>query len=350
MFANEIKAGEELIDLLTQLAESKPAQATSRSTSQVRFTRLLDDWRVRVEQELLDTLGDDPRSRFSYLFQNFRDRLFATGHALEVADVNSLNGVVNLLRHFQRRLDPAVRSQNFDWRSPITSESPTPDLAQIEAKRWEFHEALLRTAEDHPGKQVDPLEVANSIELHEFHAREFFVFLARIGRLPRDRFLATWQALAKEVDSDNSASSTNLQTSPTICLNVFLCHASEDKEAVRELSRFVRSLGHDPWLDDEKLIPGQEWDYEIRQALKRSDIIVVCLSDKSTKRGYLQKELKRALDIADEFPTGALFLIPVRLTECTVPDRLERFQYVDLFRPNGPERLSAALDVAQSKR
>jgi hypothetical protein len=348
MFSNEIQAGEELILSLSHVAESSSAASEHRSTDLVRFTRLLDAWRALVEQRLVETLGDDPRSRFSYLFQLFHDELYAAGHTIGGRDVDSLKGVVDLLRHFQLRFDPVIRSQGFDWRQPITPESPTPDLAQIESKRWEFHEVLLREGEAHPTQKVDPLEVARSIGLHESHAREFFISLARIGRLRRDRLPAVWQQLANEVDAEDSMGVATAPATPLKTLTVFLCHASEDKEPVRELAKYVRGLGHEPWLDEDRLLPGQDWDYEIRQALRRCDIVLVCLSDNSMKRGYIQKELKRALDIAEEFPAGALFLIPVRLTSCAIPDRLERLHYVDLFRPNGPERLSAALALRAS--
>jgi hypothetical protein len=207
----------------------------------------------------------------------------------------------------------------------------------------------MRASEADPTEAVDPTRVARSIGLHETHAREFFVSLVRIGRLPRDKFSAEWRALASAVDAEEGAMSSKPSTEQLVRLHVFLCHASEDKEAVRELSRFIKGLGHDPWLDEDKLIPGQDWDEEIRRALKQADVVLVCLSAKSTKRGYIQKELKRALDISDEFPPGEIYLIPVRLTDCTVPERLQRLHYVDLYRPSGSERLAAALAARAAK-
>jgi len=52
-------------------------------------------------------------------------------------------------------------------------------------------------------------------------------------------------------------------------LKVFLCHASQDKPIVRELYRRLNAEGWiDPWLDEEKLLPGQDWDLEIEKAEK----------------------------------------------------------------------------------
>jgi hypothetical protein len=114
-------------------------------------------------------------------------------------------------------------------------------------------------------------------------------------------------------------------------LRVFLCHASTDKASVRHLSAQLRQIGLDPWLDEEKLLPGQEWRVEIAKALRAAHAVVVCLSQQSvTKAGYVQKEIVYALDIADEQPEGAIFIVPVKLEECEVPQRLSRWHWVHL--------------------
>ena len=52
-------------------------------------------------------------------------------------------------------------------------------------------------------------------------------------------------------------------------LKVFLCHASGDKPAVRELYKYLIMEGVDAWLDEEKFLPGQDWNEEILKALQR---------------------------------------------------------------------------------
>ena len=63
----------------------------------------------------------------------------------------------------------------------------------------------------------------------------------------------------------------------------------------------------------------------------------------------LQKEISIALDAAEERPEGSIFIIPVRLEQCTVPRRLKHLQWVDLFDSDGYYRLLAALREARSK-
>jgi hypothetical protein len=128
-------------------------------------------------------------------------------------------------------------------------------------------------------------------------------------------------------------------------LSVFISHSSRDSIAVRELYRRLQAEdGIDPWLDEKTLLAGQEWEFEIRKAIRSSDVILVCLSSNSvTKRGYVQTEIKLALDDADKQPEGTIFIIPVRLDESVVPEPLSRYQWVNLYEANGYERLLRAL-------
>jgi hypothetical protein len=127
-------------------------------------------------------------------------------------------------------------------------------------------------------------------------------------------------------------------------LRVFLCHASGDKPKARDLYRRLLAEGIDAWLDEEKLLPGQNWRVEIPKAVKSADIVIVCLSRASvSKEGYVQKEIKFALDIAEEKPDGTIFIIPLRLDDCQVPDRLADLQWVNLFDKSGHKKLLDAL-------
>jgi len=116
-------------------------------------------------------------------------------------------------------------------------------------------------------------------------------------------------------------------------LRVFLCHASQDKPIVRELYKRLNAEGWiDPWLDEEKLLPGQDWDLEIEKAMEITDAVIVCLSNNSvSKEGYVQKEIRMVLSIALQKPEGTIFILPVRFNNCNIPRRLGSIQYIDFF-------------------
>lgn len=130
----------------------------------------------------------------------------------------------------------------------------------------------------------------------------------------------------------------------TRTLRVFLCHTVEDKAAVRDLYYKLRSDGFEPWLDEENLLPGQEWQHEIPKVIRDSDVVIICLSNNSIiKKGFVQKEINFALDVADEQPEGSIYLIPLRLEKCEIPQRLKKWQWVDLFGNRGYRHLKKTL-------
>lgn len=125
-----------------------------------------------------------------------------------------------------------------------------------------------------------------------------------------------------------------------------MAHSSRDKPAVRDLYFRLKRDGFSPWLDEEDLLPGQEWPLEISRALRECQVALVCLSSEAiTKEGYFQKEMRIALDIADEQPEGSIYLIPVRLERCAVPERLADRHWLDIFKEGAYRRLRQSLEV-----
>ena len=129
-------------------------------------------------------------------------------------------------------------------------------------------------------------------------------------------------------------------------LKVFLCHASEDKPDVRKVHQRLVKDGIDVWLDEEDLLPGQDWDFKIQKAVREADAIIIFFSKNAiSKRGYIQREVRIALAIAEEQPEGEIYLIPARLEKCDMPFRLKHLHYVDLFEKDGYEKLIRSLQV-----
>ena len=125
---------------------------------------------------------------------------------------------------------------------------------------------------------------------------------------------------------------------------IFLTYAHRDKKPVRQLyDRMIRNHLK-VWLDEKELLPGQNWKHEIRQAILRSDAVLVCLSRQFSRQGgYRHAELKIALERASSLPEGPIFIIPVRLERCEVPERLRQWQYVNLFEADGFMKLLGVL-------
>jgi hypothetical protein len=131
---------------------------------------------------------------------------------------------------------------------------------------------------------------------------------------------------------------------------IFLCHASEDKEKVRELYQRLKAEGFEPWLDEEDLLPGPLWDQEIRLALENSDFILIFFSQNSVaKRGYVRPEFKLALDTLQEIAEDVFHTIPIRLDDCEIPEQFKFLFYGDLFEEDGFEKLVQAIRTGLSQ-
>ena len=101
---------------------------------------------------------------------------------------------------------------------------------------------------------------------------------------------------------------------------IFLAHASEDKPEVEKIYKRLENKGYKPWMDKKDLLPGQNWREETPKAIKQSQIFIALFSQISvSKQGYMQKELRLALNHYAQMPPGKIFLIPLKLDDCEIP-------------------------------
>ncbi len=65
----------------------------------------------------------------------------------------------------------------------------------------------------------------------------------------------------------------------------------------------------DPWFDKENILPGQNWEIEIRKAIKNSKFFLPLFSSRSVeKRSYIQREYRLGIDTFDEIPEYQIFI------------------------------------------
>ncbi|GCA72415.1 serine/threonine-protein kinase pkn1 [Microcystis aeruginosa NIES-2519] len=135
-------------------------------------------------------------------------------------------------------------------------------------------------------------------------------------------------------------------------IQIFLAHASEDKPAVLALHERLKQAGYKPWLDKKDLIPGQNWRSVIPKAIADSQLFIACLSQRSiSKQGFVQREFKMALNQYADRPPNSIYLIPLRLDECDIPDlrqeeyglNLRDLHWLDYWEEDGFEQLERAI-------
>lgn len=155
-------------------------------------------------------------------------------------------------------------------------------------------------------------------------------------------------------NNGDTHSDTNLNSNSSKSkLIPFLCYAKENQTTVREFSQRLKSEGWiDPWFDEEDILPGQIWQDSVINAVRQSHAVIVFLSEIAiASEGFFHKELKLALDTAAEKPEGTIFIIPIRIDHCDVPDMLMKYQYVDYFGDEQQkERVYSSLIAALRNR
>ncbi len=147
-----------------------------------------------------------------------------------------------------------------------------------------------------------------------------------IQALQEDRLL--------EVEETKSKKPSKKPPAATIHTRVFISYAHEDIDSALKIYEQLKAIeGVDPWFDKESLLPGIKWRPAIKKAIRESDFFLALLSQRSiSKRGYVQTEMKEALEIWDQFPEDKAFLIPIRLEDCYPSyEKLREVQYQDFF-------------------
>jgi hypothetical protein len=120
--------------------------------------------------------------------------------------------------------------------------------------------------------------------------------------------------------------------------DVFLCHNSEDKPAVREIARQLIGEGLKPWLDVEQIRPGTKWQTALGEQIKSVKSAAVFVGNSGI--GPWQDEEIQAL--LSQFVDQKCPVIPTILASATttpeLPWTLKNRHHVD-FRVSDPDPL-----------
>jgi TIR domain-containing protein len=120
---------------------------------------------------------------------------------------------------------------------------------------------------------------------------------------------------------------------------VFISYIRENRAVVERLAGQLQDYSLDVRTDF-SIPAGTNWKRYLREEIKRGDFFVACFSKEYSNRkiSYMNEELTIAIEQLRLRPHGAVWLIPVRLDPCTIPERdigagetLASLQWVDLF-------------------
>ena len=131
--------------------------------------------------------------------------------------------------------------------------------------------------------------------------------------------------------------------------DVFLSHNSQDKPQVRKLAGRLKKAGLRVWFDEWVIKPGDDIYLAIERGLEAARVQVLCLSPAALGSEWVTLERSTVL-FRDPTNAGRRF-VPILLADCTLPDTLRRYKYVD-FRQETPaafeELLAACREEAEA--
>ncbi|MCP4351047.1 MAG: toll/interleukin-1 receptor domain-containing protein [Desulfobacterales bacterium] len=132
---------------------------------------------------------------------------------------------------------------------------------------------------------------------------------------------------------------------------IYLCYAPEDETKVKEIYQKLSGAGFKPWMDVKDILPGEVKENVSKKAIKQSHFFMVFLSANSvTARGTFQKEIKIALKTWDEKLEDDIYLIPVKLDDCIVPEKLHDFQCANISEKKEWKKLIQSIHVGITRQ
>lgn len=165
----------------------------------------------------------------------------------------------------------------------------------------------------------------NDIALEELGVSFTNLSSAHVYKIGRDK-----------VDGSKSQGFINRPTGPVKQQfgkpRIFLSYAQEDEQQVKEIYQRLADAGFAPWMESEDYLPGERREEAIKRAINASDFILVCISGHTASgKGLLQREHSEILENWRKHRDRDIYLIPVRLEACELPEIFAHIEPVDLF-------------------
>lgn len=137
--------------------------------------------------------------------------------------------------------------------------------------------------------------------------------------------------------------------------HAFVSYVREDADEVSRLVSVLQGASIPVWKDTDRLWPGEDWQQKIREAIEDGSLaFIACFSTNSVQKAktYMNAELRLAVDQIRLMKPGQVWLLPVRLDDCELPNfdlgnnrNLNSLQRIDLFGPDREANLGRLISA-----
>lgn len=122
--------------------------------------------------------------------------------------------------------------------------------------------------------------------------------------------------------------------------SVFVSYVQENLDDVKRICQAFNEAGISYWLDKDNIKPGTFWKQAIRDAIDNGAFFLACFSEQQTgkMKTFMNEELLLGIEILRQKPFNSGWLIPVKLSPCTIPEHdigarktLQDIQYLSFY-------------------
>jgi hypothetical protein len=128
-------------------------------------------------------------------------------------------------------------------------------------------------------------------------------------------------------------------------MNVFCCHSSADKDIVKPIALALLQDGHDVFLDEWSLVPGDSLVEKLPDAISTSGVFLLFLSEASKESAWCKREL--AIAVSQMIRSSRVRVLAHRLQRVDPPLIIDDMVYIDavtLGYEKSLERLKLAVE------
>src|SRR5579885_1420234 len=106
---------------------------------------------------------------------------------------------------------------------------------------------------------------------------------------------------------------------------VFISYSRENTDFVDRLEVDLKARGFDPWVDRQKLVPGQSWPDTIKREIQLHEKMIVVMTYAALASDWVRNEYEYALELRRPIIPILLESVPVK----EWPIQFVRLQYAD---------------------